>query len=261
MRQGREGEPTGSATSATPLQPLPAGALDDFDDSAEAQHVDRLEGDVDLHLTLALQGFQGPDYERFADVVARYGYAVIRGWLRSGLIYKRVRDLTGAGLQPAPVDALLRDDAADEVALEVVAHAVRAFREHVLLKKRWDPTKKASLKTYFVGQCLMQVPNVYRRWLAETRTWSDTRADQQLSELADRASGDPRGDPAALAVQEAILAEALASIPNPRTRVALLLTAQGYDQTEIAEQIGTTRKAVERLIAKHWERQREAKAG
>jgi hypothetical protein len=33
-----------------------------------------------------------------------------------------------------------------------------------LLANRWDPKKGASIKTFFIGQCLIRFVNVYNRW-------------------------------------------------------------------------------------------------
>ncbi len=49
---------------------------------------------------------------------------------------------------------------------EVVTVALAPFRDEVLLPGLWDPAKGASLTTYFVGQCILRFPNVYRSWLA-----------------------------------------------------------------------------------------------
>jgi hypothetical protein len=58
-------------------------------------------------------------------------------------------------------------DDALELSCETVAEAIRCFRERVLIPGKWDPTRKASLRTFFVGQCILQFPNIYRRWNTE----------------------------------------------------------------------------------------------
>jgi len=35
------------------------------------------------------------------------------------------------------------------------------------MKDGWDPARGAQLTTYFIGQCLFQYPNVFRRWQNE----------------------------------------------------------------------------------------------
>ena len=53
---------------------------------SELERLERLAGDAELFAALEQQGFAGPDWDYFADVLARYGLAVIRGWMRRGLI-------------------------------------------------------------------------------------------------------------------------------------------------------------------------------
>jgi hypothetical protein len=33
-------------------------------------------------------------------------------------------------------------------------------------EEEWDHRRGATLRTYFIGQCLIRFPNIYRRWLA-----------------------------------------------------------------------------------------------
>jgi hypothetical protein len=109
-------------------------------------------------------GYEGPHWRRFADVLAGYGVQVIRSWVVNGKIFLRCRE-KGIGLNWG----LKRTaDDAQELANETVARAVVAFREKVLIPRCWTPEKGASLKTFFVGQCVFQFPNVYRAWEVET---------------------------------------------------------------------------------------------
>lgn len=43
-----------------------------------------------------------------------------------------------------------------------VVNALGAFLDIALKKGNWSPTKGASLKTYFIGQCKIQFANVYK---------------------------------------------------------------------------------------------------
>ena len=38
----------------------------------------RIQGDADLHARLAAAGFEGPDWDRFADVLVEYGWAALK---------------------------------------------------------------------------------------------------------------------------------------------------------------------------------------
>lgn len=66
-----------------------------------------------------------------------------------------------------PRHALYDPENADELANETVAVALNKFRDTNLRRHRWDSTRGATIKTYFIGQCLIRFPNIYRSWLAE----------------------------------------------------------------------------------------------
>lgn len=209
-----------------------------------AADVDRLAGDLDLYNTLALNRFSGFDYEYFANELARYGLAVIGSWVRSGLIYAKCRDRGMGGLAPADWD--LDVDDVDELTNETVGLAVIKFRETVLLKKKWDPRKGASLRTFFIGQCLIRFANVYRSWRAQQQ-----RA-RRTGELADEMH--PHVRPHDRALDDMLAQTELAQVEDRRLQSAVLWTAAGWRQWEIAQELGVSEKTVERMLANHRQR-------
>jgi hypothetical protein len=68
--------------------------------------------------------------------LARYGLAVISGWLRRGLIFARMKERGLGALTPPPLDAFTDRDTVDELANETVAKALYHFRNDVLLRRR-----------------------------------------------------------------------------------------------------------------------------
>lgn len=151
--------------------------------NAEARGLAELTADRELLDRLMWEGYAGPDYERFADRLARYGYAVVNAWCLKGLIFSRCAD-KGWTLPRARITP----DDATELAAETVTIALVKFRETVLIPRKWDPAKGASLNTFFVGQCLLRFLNVYRRWHRETRPL-------QLAEDPDTDPSFERADP------------------------------------------------------------------
>lgn len=212
--------------------------------------VDRLAGDLDLYNTLALSGFSGADYDYFADELARYGLAVIGAWVRSGLIYSKCRDRGFGGL-PSPERELDIDDV-ESITNETVGRAVVKFRETVLLTRRWDPSRGASLRTFFIGQCLIRFANVYRGWFAE-----QTR-NQPTDELLE--GQHPLVRPHDRAVDGMVAQDELASIRDPRLKRALVWTAAGWQQSEIARELDVSEKTVERMLGNHRQRIRRRSA-
>lgn len=117
------------------------------------ERLDRLAGDAVLVAAMRERGFAGPEYDYVQDEFIRYGVAVLAGWMRRGSIagmcaQKRLRGV------PPEVERQFDYDTALELAGESVARAVDPFREKVLLAGKWDPSRGAALKTFFIGQCL-----------------------------------------------------------------------------------------------------------
>lgn len=114
-------------------------------------------------------------------------------WIKKGLILGRCRQRGYGGLREPPVGAFARDDVADELAGETVAKAPSPLRDDVLMKGRWDPTRGATIKTYFIGQCLIRFPNIYRSWLANEASQDAVLVDNNdlFEELAGAGGVDP----------------------------------------------------------------------
>lgn len=245
---GLQREPTRRAVA------VPTSWLDDFTGTREDQDLDaavralrrreRLAEDADLVDWLSSAGFAGPDYDRFAFELARYGYAVTVAWIRQGAIFGKCRE-RGAGLPEPPPGALNQLHVAEGLANETVARALRSFRETVLIPGRWDPDRGASIKTFFIGQCLFRFPNIYRSWL-KAEVYTDHLVDD-LTILDRPVSGGPPTDPADLAVIRQEVDILLADAPN-RTKTMLVLLAAGWTQADIAALLGLTENAVQHAV-------------
>lgn len=213
-----------------------------------AEQVDRLTADTELYKHLERQRFDGPDYDYFQTVLARYGQAVIAGWMHRGIIETKCRE---KGLRKVPnlTDVRFHDDDVDEIVLETVAQALYYFRDRVLAVGGWDADKGASLRTYFIGQCLIRFVSVINRWLKEQAVdllgiEDDVRQDDV------EAGADVETD-----VLNAVTAhQALQHVSRADARVALHLQSRGYSLREISHQLGRTEKAVEGMIG-HAKRQ------
>lgn len=224
---------------------------DDYESAqqqAMAENLARREADQELISALALTGFTGPAQEMFEAELAAYAYPVMMAWTRTGEIIKRcaqkgrplgIRD-TGAGWS--------RDDRC-ELSTETVARALDFFRKKVLLHGTWDHTRGATIKTYFVGACLFQFPNVYQRWNTERRSWQD-----RCAMVVD----DP-GDPAGLGLlgsddnteEHAIARHQLQQVMDelkdsyPDLREIIELQLQGYTCAQAAARLGLSARAIE----------------
>jgi DNA-directed RNA polymerase specialized sigma24 family protein len=210
----------------------------------EAQVADA-DADPDIRLAdtglvdrLRESGFDGESWRTFAEELFLYGRRVLRRWFADGTIVARCRQLQ---LVPSSVvwHGWSLDDQHD-LLMDTLTNSVAAFRE-VLRRDLWDPSRGASLRTYFVGQALRQFARVYLRFLD----------DRQRMILVDPDRLFRRGDvtawmqPERVAVFRAEIEFRLAGLSNPRSRQVVLLDALGYSDVEIGSITGLSARAVE----------------
>jgi hypothetical protein len=207
------------------------------------ENLDRLAGDAVLVTALREAGFAGPDFDYVQDELIRYGLAVLAGWMRRGSIASMCAQKRLRGVPPE-VDRQFDYDTALELAGESVARAVDPFREKVLLPGMWDPRRGAALKTFFVGQCLIQFVDVAKTWVRHELPVFER--DVELQPEQDRTEH-------ARAVEDDVIRDrmahsALAAVARPEARRALVMQAMGYTVPDIARDLEMTVKAVERML-------------
>jgi hypothetical protein len=243
-------------TTETELEPVQVGeeALRSFSHLPEARQLtdyeSRLAADQDLVHRLEWAGFTGPDWDELAAALVAYGVQVIRAWIISGRIFLECRAKHLGGDLMKEQDPEWGSTDPDELAWDTNTDALRAFRDNVLLKHRWTSAKGASLKTFYVGQALIQWVATYRRWVRSRRSIPSGLADEYAQTLK------VVGPEPAVVLRDTVAAE-MADIKDPRTRHALILTSQGYRQDEIAELLGLdSGRAVEALLYRQRQRRR-----
>lgn len=209
---------------------------------AEDQAADaaRRKADAELVDLLTSHSFAGPQWDRFAEELCKYGIPVLMAWLATGQIFSATRN-AGMRLTPSEEDleALRQDrDARAEITYETIARAVRLFRE-MLIRGRWDAAGGAGLKTYFVGAVVRSFPNVFNTWASERRRASRVNSIVE-SELTDR----PAVDNTNQVLDRMELQSLLASL-DLDTRRILTLKMVGYTHDEIGGIVGLSAKAIE----------------
>jgi DNA-directed RNA polymerase specialized sigma24 family protein len=196
---------------------------------------------------LAAASFSGPQYEVFKTELAAYGYPVMLSWIGKGTVFKACAD-RGRPLNPTDQDrerlAGSRDDRS-ELALETVAEALRFFRRHALVQKKWSWEAGAALATYFVGACISAFPNVFRRWQREQQRWQQDLAIAKRNPVDERPLTNPECDNPADVVADIDLLRRELRAMDDKTRPTAALAVDGHSQAEIAEYLGTTERAVE----------------
>lgn len=211
-------------------------------DEDQIEDFARQEIDWKLLEELAADDFTDSVYAVLEEALAAYGYQVVLTLLSTGYIFARCHEIN----IELVIRPILETDYED-LAQETTAGALGAFKKKVMQGNGWRPDGRASLKTYFSRGLLYQFANV---WRGHLRTGAAEALP--LDEAADIRSSAP--SPEDLLVQQDLIHRGLADVPNEKTRVALALTEDGFDQEEIAEILGITKRAVEGLLRRHRER-------
>lgn len=242
----KEPPPTGAAARLQPEQWNPHAWADTAchglspDAKSRAEDIDRRLGDRALVDKLRATGFEGKEWQTAAEELARYGVDVLHSWVRKGTIYEKCAQRQR--FIQRPPEGMLDEAEARSLVNETVAVALKHFRDDVLIPGVWDPTKGASITTFFVGQCLMRFPDLYRPWLNRVRK-VDRGTDIAKVQLSQQSN--PVEDDVIVSMTSN---SALNVVRNKEARVALVMTAMGYTQVHIADHLATTPKAVERML-------------
>lgn len=221
----------------------PASAWQQIQHLDDAERRDRLAADQALLDALRQAGFAGPDWEFVVGVLAEYGLAVIRSWIKKGLIESKCAEKK---VKCPEVPDWVREDreAPGDIATETVAVAIVAYRDDVLVKGIWDPAKGASLKTFFINQCLFKFANAFRAWEKE-----HAHRSQELA-VADFAWIDQGS---VTTVEDDVLRTLAATMilngaSNARAARVLAMDACGYANADIAADIGVSVESVKSIL-------------
>lgn len=218
---------------------VPPNWLDQFEDLASARHLRALEADKDRLNRLMWSGYRGRAWDDAVNWLCMYGVAVLQVWIRRDQLNAKLK---ARGLGTLPHTTRYRDPSeAASLAHETVARAIIAFRDTVLIPGRWNPDKGASLRTYFIGQCLMQVRNPYRRGLP--------RVELQLEGQEQTEKEAPSADePAHLAAVRDEVSRALNRIEDPVLRNMVVLVAADVPYREVAKILGVREDSVRKRL-------------
>lgn len=213
---------------------------------------DRLAGDRELYEVLREQGFQGRDYDDFEIELMGYGFACIKKWILTGELLAKCREK----LDFVPTDEevrleLLTSDEAEEIAIDIVVQSVLEFREDALVGGRWSPTGGASLKTFFVGRCLMEACKVLRQRARELKRTARYLQEVEEDELLQLPS---REMPLETQFELDDELRHVAGLLSDKELEVARLRAEGLSAKEIADKLGalprSVNKALERVRAK-----------
>jgi DNA-directed RNA polymerase specialized sigma24 family protein len=213
-----------------------------------------LKQDAKLRHELYQDGFQGPNWDRFADELVKYGHAVVGSWLQTHKMWKECKK---KGRYPGPPPLSWNEEDRDELANETIAWALIVFHDEGMQRERWKPEHGASLQTYFIGACVLVFPNVYRKWLRERPPKLEIVDDKTANSLASTTLQDPEY----VATSNIWLEEYLNSITDEQTKQVVFLRYMGYPIGKIAEILQTDKKSIEECLRRERKRHLKLRRG
>jgi hypothetical protein len=212
--------------------------------------------DRELFAELQADGFTGPRFDLLQDRFWRYGWTVLRSWMREGVIIERCRE--HKIYFPAPYTEVeemkRRADVRDDIAIECLGKAIPAFMHgEGSPLQYWNPDGGRNLTSFFLHFALWFYRDAYRGWATGHR--------RRLREILgpDRIwvydAGEEWWDvvPVPGPEEQTVLQETLSIIlaeASMEERAVCEAMRTGATQEEIAHRLGTTRKSVERRLSR-----------
>jgi DNA-directed RNA polymerase specialized sigma24 family protein len=190
--------------------------------------------DTDIRDQLQAAGCSGPLWDYVATELWWYGWSVMSAWLSTGLITKKCWEKGRTVALPSDWTV---EDREDLIAV-AVADGLELFRQ-ALVSDRWKPEQGASLRTYFLGGCVLAFPNALRRWRNDRDRYRMAAVTSVLQAEAWRGTIEP------VDVVDAI--DALRSLirgESQRDQAIRQLCFDNYTPAEIADVLGMTPGAV-----------------
>jgi RNA polymerase sigma factor (sigma-70 family) len=236
------------STEADMASPTPATAPPP--DRADEQRA----ADRELFARLEAGSFkEGPHLGMLRDRIWTYGWKVLRAWMKDGTIIARCREhrVYFAAPYTEVEEIMRRADAREDIAIDCLDKAIPFYLSNCL--PQWEPRGGRNLTSFFIPIALRFFRDAYRKWATGHRR----RMREVLGELipvydAEWETWDlaPPPCPEQQTVLRETLGLILAKASMEERAVCEAMLATGATQEQIAQQLGTTRKTVERRLAR-----------
>jgi DNA-directed RNA polymerase specialized sigma24 family protein len=196
------------------------------------------DGEKELWSVLVENGFAGREFDLCLNELSAYTIPVLEHWLRNGVIFRRAhwRGPRGSfgGHRPGPDDV-------DELVQQTLDLALRLFFRHVREGRGWAPEGGASLRTYFVGTCLLVFPDAFKEWWKQQHPGTVPLDPEMHPPFVDQGFDDIETRDAVLRLLEEV---------GEDDRDWLGYRLDGESDQEIADRLTISRKAVESKFAR-----------
>ena len=199
--------------------------------------------DERLYEALLEADFEGPLWGMVETRCAAYALTTFLPNVVSGKVWTqgRQKGLRGFGKESITVDV----ETANSITDEVITRALVEFRS-VLRSGRWNPDRGTKLTSWFYGQCLFQLPNVYRNHM--------NRNDRHMVPLDDVLETAMEHHYTNTEQWVGIGQEVdhrLGKITSDQVKSMFVLRAAGFSNREIAERLGVSLRTVENAMLRH----------
>lgn len=154
------------------------------DDPEDVEEV--LHADVRLYAQLRDEGCDGPLWDLLAGDLYGYGWVVMSAWLSSGLIAHKCAEKGRPVALPSDITPEDRED----LVASALPQGVDLFRRSIRADL-WKPELGASLRTYFLGSCLLVFSGIVRRWVRDRERYRNASSTWALESLVNRQPFDP----------------------------------------------------------------------
>jgi RNA polymerase sigma factor (sigma-70 family) len=203
--------------------------------------------EIDARLVRSAQD-GGPESFAYRTLASTLRDIAVGHFITRNKQHKLFADLRRMGLNlPAPPSGW-PEEARSVIHVSVVK-ALGRFMQKQVMEGGWDPSRGASLNTYFINACKYSFAHEYRRYLKSEATRETPTGD--ISESLDQHRAPRVPDPEETAVHRDMIARALPPTIDARLRYMFHATAEGKSQAEIAEYLGMTAEAVSSMMRRH----------
>ena len=199
-----------------------------------------VEADVELYKRLHEVECDGLEWKVTEHAYFHYGWAVMLAWLKSGLISAKCYEKSRMVRLPE----YWSEEDQEDVAAVAVADGTAMFRR-AIVDDLWDPSLGASLKSYFLGGCVLAFPNAMRGWQRYQRRYQGA-----FLELVKQAEVHRQQTSPASVVEAVAAVDELVRDESARNQAIMRLLAAGYEQVEIAEILRMTPGAVHARLSR-----------
>jgi hypothetical protein len=229
------------------------------DDAVARERLLQRQREGEVVEELRAQGFTGPKYEILKTELVLYVMPVLRCWIRLGRIYRECR-AAGRPIKVADHErAHLAKDFDERLSLAglVAAKGLVLLHDRAFLGGQWTPEGGASLRTFYVGACVLAFPGVFRAW---QRQEERRRRDEPVDDV--RENDRPlfhrmAADPAEAIANEQFLIGKVDQLPERIRPIAARLLVTDETLKDIGNAVGLNDRQVEGRL----KRFRESTAG